>query len=290
MAFLIGLLGTAVGAGIALPHAAKSGFTSTTVAGMICLVGGIVLLSCGAWRIVRSLRSIPARVLAVLGMLVTGYVTVFALTLAVVATNVPPSSLDGTDPAGRGLAFADVEFTTSDGVQLSGWYLPARDGAVVALLHGSGSTRVDVLPQAEVLSRNGFGVLMFDARGHGRSAGRAMDFGWYGDEDVSAAIDFLAGRPDVDSGRIGVVGMSMGGEEAVGALPSEPRIRAVVAEGATGRTAADKEWLSAAYGLRGAAQYGLDQVMTFATDMMTAAVPPTSLRQAVGRAVPPRCC
>ena len=38
---------------------------------------------------------------------------------------------------------------------------------------------------------------MMDARGHGLSEGRAMDFGWYGDEDVVAGVELLclpAGR------------------------------------------------------------------------------------------------
>jgi hypothetical protein len=159
-------VGIAVGAGIAIPYASKLGFAPMTVTGLVCLLSGTVLMVCGGWTVVSSLRSIPARALAVLGMLVTGYGIVFAVTLAVVATTVPPSTLDHGDPGDRGLAFSDVEFPTSDGVLLSGWYLPARDGAAVALLHGSGSTRTDVLAQAEVLSHNGFGVLMFDARGH----------------------------------------------------------------------------------------------------------------------------
>jgi uncharacterized protein len=45
-----------------------------------------------------------------------------------------------------------------------------------------------------VLARHGYGVLLFDARGHGRSEGRAMDFGWFGDLDVSAAVSFLVAR------------------------------------------------------------------------------------------------
>ena len=53
IAFLIGLLGTAVGAGIALPHAAKSGFASMTVVGLICLVG----MSMGGEEAVGALRS-----------------------------------------------------------------------------------------------------------------------------------------------------------------------------------------------------------------------------------------
>ena len=46
----------------------------------------------------------------------------------------------------------------------------------------------------------------------------------------------------------------MGGEEAIGAAATDDRIRAVVAEGATGRTAADKAWLSEEYGLAGVVQ------------------------------------
>jgi len=76
-----------------------------------------------------------------------------------------------------------------------------------------------------------------------------MDFGWYGDQDVAAAVDFLASRPEVTGGRIGVVGISTGGEEAIGAMAADPRIRAVVADGATNRTAADKAWLPTVYGV-----------------------------------------
>jgi len=67
-----------------------------------------------------------------------------------------------------------------------------------------------------------------------------MDFGWYGEADVSAGVSYLAGRSDVDEGRIAVVGLSMGGEEAIGAAAAR-RIRAVVAEGATNRAFADRD-------------------------------------------------
>ena len=83
------------------------------------------------------------------------------------------------------------------------------------MLHGAGSTRSAVLGHAVVLARHGYSVLLFDARGHGRSAGRAMDFGWYGDEDVGGAVTFLAAQPGIST--IAAVGMSMGGEEAIGA-------------------------------------------------------------------------
>ena len=143
-----------------------------------------------------------------------------------------------------------------------------------------------MLTHAVVLARHGFGVLLVDARGHGRSAGRAMDFGWYGDRDIAAAVTFLQSRPDVDRRRIAVVGMSMGGEEAIGAAASDPRIRAVVAEGATGRVAADKAFLPEVYGLNGWLQQCIDRVTTAYTALLTDARPPVSLRNAVAATAP----
>ena len=155
----------------------------------------------------------------------------FVVGPAVAATNVPRPHI-GDTPADVGLAYEGVTLHTEDGVSLAGWYVPSANRAAVVLLHGAGSTRSDVLPQAAVLVDAGFGVLMVDARGHGDSGGRAMDFGWHGDADIAAATAYLASRADVDPQRIGAVGMSMGGEEAIGATgtirysePSSPRVR-----------------------------------------------------------------
>lgn len=71
----------------------------------------------------------------------------------------------------------------------------ARTAGAIVLLHGAGSTRSDVLDQAAVLAHYGFGVLMIDARGHGDSGGRAMDFGWHGDADSAAATGYLRLTP-----------------------------------------------------------------------------------------------
>ena len=82
-----------------------------------------------------------------------------------------------------------------------------------------------------------------DSRGHGQSGGNANDFGWYGNQDIEGVVAWQDRRPDVTSNRIAVVGESMGGEEAIGAIGADPGIRAVVAEGATGRVVADRAWL-----------------------------------------------
>ena len=80
----------------------------------------------------------------------------------------PPRTFRGpsvgtTTPGDRGLSYRDVELHTTDGVTLSGWYIPSANHAAVALLHGAGSTRSSVLDHAVVLARHGYGVLLFDA-------------------------------------------------------------------------------------------------------------------------------
>jgi len=91
-------------------------------------------------------------------------------------------------------------------------------------------------------------------------------------------------RPDVDPARIGAVGMSMGGEQVVGAAATDTRIRAVVGEGVTGRAFADKAWLPRHW--RGWVQRGIDGVLFTTADLLTDASPPVSLRDAVGQAAP----
>jgi dienelactone hydrolase len=110
-----------------------------------------------------------------------------------------------------------------------------------------------------------------------------LDFGWHGDDDLAASVDELTRRDDVDPSRIAVVGLSMGGEEAIGATAEDDRIRAVVAEGATARSAGDEEWLSDRYGLRGALQETLEELQDVVTDALTDASVPTSNRSAISR-------
>ena len=179
-----------------------------------------------------------------------------------------------------------VRFQTTDGVEIAAWYVPATNGKTVILRHGSGETASSVLPHAAVLARHGFGVLLADARGHGSSAGEAMDFGWYGDRDISAALDYLSTRPEVDIEKVAVVGMSMGGEEAIGAIGSDHRIAAVIAEGATARTDLDKGWLREVYGARGWIQLKLEWLQYAFTDLLTAAPKPPILADAAQAAQP----
>lgn len=124
---------------------------------------------------------------------------------------------------------------------------------------------------------------MTDARGHGRSGGDGMDLGWYGDQDTTAAVTFLTHQGGVVPTKIAVVGLSMGGEEALGAAGVDPRIKAVVAEGASGRTAVDNEALRPE-DYASTLERGLDWFTYGLTDLLTEASPPPSLRSSVGSA------
>jgi pimeloyl-ACP methyl ester carboxylesterase len=208
--------------------------------------------------------------------------------VALIATNTPRVDIGTASPADLGLAFEDVTFPTPDGSELSGWFMPGTNGAGVLLLHGGGggSNRAAVLSQARVLVDNGYSVLAFDARGHGRSGGEGMDWGWYGDLDIAGALGFLQSRPGVDPSRIAAVGLSMGGEEAITAAASDPRIRAVVAEGATGRVLADDDAFLPAHPGRWV-NIAADWIKYGIADWVSGSRPPMALRSAV-LAIAPR--
>ncbi|HWN63041.1 MAG TPA: alpha/beta fold hydrolase [Streptosporangiaceae bacterium] len=74
----------------------------------------------------------------------------------------------------------------------------------------------------------------FDSDGH-RLVGTL-----YLARDVTAAVDYLAGCPQVDADRIAVVGHSLGGWAALVTAATEPRLRAVGVYGAAARLGAGR--------------------------------------------------
>ena len=121
---------------------------------------------------------------------------------------VTPHGAGGRPADQLGVPHEDVSLETSDGLDLEGWYVPSRNGAAVVVFPGrNGPQR-----HARMLVDHGYGVLLFDRRGEGGSEGEPNAYGWGGDRDVHAAVDFLQRRPDVEPDRIGGLGLSVGGE------------------------------------------------------------------------------
>ena len=189
--------------------------------------------SSGPLRGWRKLLSLPIAV----GLLI---LVVAPLTLAVFITNAPPFAAVTATPADHGLAYEDVAIATADGVRLTGYYIPSANGASVIVLGGVSGFSEREIEYADLLARHGYGSLLLNLRGQGDSEGDAVLWGWWGEVDVVAGVEYLASRPDVDAGRIGAIGMSVGGEQAIAAAGIDHRLRAVVSEGATAEAPATR--------------------------------------------------
>jgi pimeloyl-ACP methyl ester carboxylesterase len=247
-----------------------------TVGSVAASVGVIALLAALVLPLRRHVHGrLRTALVAVAGIVVVA-IGAMPVGVAAWATHPPHADFEGPGPD----ASVDVAIEVGDGITLAGWYVPTANGAAVVLSHGAGSTRDDVVRQSEVLADAGYGVLAIDARGHGQSTGQAMDLGWWGEADITAAIDTLTAFDGVDPDRVGLVGMSMGGEESLGAAGVDSRVRVVVAEGATQRTAADKSGWLPRHPL-GWLQRAMDAERDLLVGILTDAPRPASLSDAV---------
>lgn len=110
---------------------------------------------------------------------------------------------------------------SQSGSTLRGWWLPGQGGkGAVVLMHGVRSSRLGMLERAKFLSREGFGVLLFDFQAHGESSGAHITFGKLESQDATAAVAFI--RAQAPGEKIGVIGTSLGGAAAL--LPEPPLV------------------------------------------------------------------
>jgi fermentation-respiration switch protein FrsA (DUF1100 family) len=123
----------------------------------------------------------------------------------------------------------------ADGIRLAGHlHLPADAPAVRALpgvvLTGpfTGVKEQVVGLYAQRLAVAGIAALAFDHRGFGESEGRRQHEDSAGKlADLRAAVGFVSSHPAVDSDRVGLLGVCLGGGYAVRAAAFDPRVRAV---------------------------------------------------------------
>jgi pimeloyl-ACP methyl ester carboxylesterase len=124
----------------------------------------------------------------------------------------------------------------SDGIRLDGILYTPEDMPVgerragVVLLAGFTYLKSLLLPDiAKALNAAGYPALVFDYRGFGDSDGprwRLLPSEQVA--DARAALTFLADQPQVDPERLALVGISLGGANAIAAAAAEPRVAAVV--------------------------------------------------------------
>lgn len=109
--------------------------------------------------------------------------------------------------------FKDIEISSYDGLKLHGYFLEAKipTNNTVIIVHGySGSANV-MVSYAEFYYQNlGYNVLMPDNRGHGKSEGNYIGFGWHDRMDYLNWIDYVINNIG-DNSNIVLHGVSMGG-------------------------------------------------------------------------------
>ncbi len=238
IALLAGVFGV-VGGIEAVHYARAVGPSGDDYTGLLSLLSGLLLIGVGGVTLWRSRRRddrlwwrYGRRGLLAFGAAVVAFVVLFPLAISYVVTHASRATVPAAD---LGAPFEEVEFTTDDGLRLKGWYIRSRNGAAVISFPGRASSQ----KRAKLLARHGYGVLVFDRRGEGESDGDPNLFGWEGERDVHAAVRFLQGRPDVDPERIGGIGLSVGGEMMIAAAAESTALKAIVSEGASGRSVRD---------------------------------------------------
>ena len=220
-------------------HVAVDRLGGDDVAATLAALAGAALIVLGAavlWRS-RRLDERPLRryLRRTLVAVAAAFGTLFVIlpdAFGIVANHTARAPVEQVD---LGRPYVDVALVTSDGLRLAGWYVPSRNGAAVIAFPGrSGPVR-----HARMLVRHGYGVLLLDRRGEGESEGDFNARGWGGEPDLRAAIAYLRTRPDVESGRVGGLGLSVGGEMLLQTAAHDRGLRAVVSEGVGNRSVAE---------------------------------------------------
>lgn len=104
---------------------------------------------------------------------------------------------------------------------------PARPRPpLVILLPGLDSTKEEFFNWENVFLKRGLATLSLDGPGQGETGYHSHLRPDY-EVAVTTTLDALAGRPDLDLDRVGLVGVSMGGYYAPRVAAFEPRIKAV---------------------------------------------------------------
>jgi uncharacterized protein len=234
IALLFGALATVNGM-LHVMHISDSGAAASDVTGVLAAAAGALLVGLAIaipWLHRGEGDAGPRRrwvyrVLAVPAGLLLFLYTVVPMSIALTETHKYRETI-GAPPSAD---YREVGFEATDGVAISAWYRPPRNGATIIVVHGGGGDRTGAVAHAELLARQGYGVLLHDARGRGKSEGVQNSYGWGWPKDVAGAIAFLKTREEVDPERIGALGLSTGADILIQVAGQGTDLKAVIADG-----------------------------------------------------------
>ena len=238
IALALGPLGVVAGAE-ALHYMRYPGLSGDDYTGLAALAAGVALIALGAvtlWRSRRRDDARPRRYIRRVLLAGAAFLT-FVWVVGPIMLSYGVTHIGRAGPVKElGVPHEQVTLTTSDGLKLAGLYIPSENGAAVIAFPGRNGPQ----DHARMLARHGYGVLLMDRRGEGASEGDPEGFGWSFDKDIQAGIAYLKTRRDVEPGRIGGFGLSVGGEMMLQTAAQTKDLAAVVSEGAGSRVISEE--------------------------------------------------
>jgi fermentation-respiration switch protein FrsA (DUF1100 family) len=174
-------------------------------------------------------------VLAILaGLVVLFFVTVVPWFFTSIITTHSyhfPDPNDGKSPKSYGMNFEGVQFHSSDGIRLDGWYVPAGPNArgTIIYCHGQNRSKIEMLPMAAFGHELGFNGLLFDFRHQGDSGGKISTIGYQERHDVIAAVHYALEQEKATQPII-LWGISMGASAALMGAADSAEVNAVISD------------------------------------------------------------
>jgi hypothetical protein len=146
-----------------------------------------------------------------------------------------PQQIQYMTPDKIGLAYEEVHFSSSDGVKLYGWFLPAQGKAkgTVLFFHGNAENISTHIANVHWLQAQHYNVFLPDYRGYGGSEGSPSLKGVQ--DDINSSMKYLLQRTDIDSERIVILAQSLGGALSIYNVAHSPyrsKIKALISESA----------------------------------------------------------
>ena len=143
-----------------------------------------------------------------------------------------------------GLEYEEVTFRASDGVELHGWFIPAKSKQLIIHNHFSPATRygfpghmknfeasggfeVNFLPKYKALHDAGYNILTYDMRNHGESDASPNELcgvGYWEWQDVVGSLEFARTWEETAGMAISLQSMCMGANSTLRAMEKRPDV------------------------------------------------------------------
>jgi alpha-beta hydrolase superfamily lysophospholipase len=174
----------------------------------------------------RALRiaKVTGVVLVILSLF--GYLAISLVTADMLTR--PSNRPAGLDPRAVSADATPWSTVTSDGLRLRGWYFPSPSHRnLLVLVHGMQENWVEMAGLGHDLHLQGYDILLFDLRGHGRSDPSRLFMGRRERGDIRAVLNW-AKRHGFSPDRVGWLGNSMGASTVLMEGARNPEIRVAV--------------------------------------------------------------